>query len=130
MRLVASNKPYEALGIGDVVSLGMVSGHTFVFKPVAVESTELLDQLRLSWMHRNPELPFGLVVADNHAYLECASRLGLLETNVALKLTAVQCAELAALLLNAAMVLETQAQAELAELEADMLAQAVAGGAA
>jgi hypothetical protein len=109
----------------------MVSGHTFVFAAVAPEEPDgLTDQLRLSWMHRNPELPFGLVVADNHAYLECASRLGLLETNVALKLTAVQCAELAALLLNAAMVLETQAQAELAELEADKLAQADAGDAA
>jgi len=130
MRLDA-NKPYEALGIGDLVSLGQVAAHTFVFQPVAVDVPQTHpDQQWLRRWHMRPELPVSMVVVDNRAVMECRAYMGLLDTTVGLRLTATQCAELAALLLNAAMLLETQAQAELAELEADMLAQAVAGGAA
>jgi hypothetical protein len=131
MRLDASNKPYEALGIADVVSLGMVSGHTFVFKPVAVEVPKNYpDQLWLCRWTDRPDLPVGMVVADNHVYMDCVANMSLVQAKVSLRMNAVQCAELAALLLNAAMVLETQAQTELAELEADRLAQVDAGVAA
>lgn len=105
---VSDSKPYEALGIGDVMGLGQVTGHMFVFEPVVPEVPDGFPGQR--WLSRGAN---RLEDVDVHLSGGCAavglslfSDTGHLQGSI--RLTAKDCTTLATQLLTAAVLLETE----------------------
>lgn len=106
MSTASERKPYQALGIGDVVALGRVTGHTFVFEalrpvvPAGHFDQQWLSRGRVQVDHTD------LCVTDGVANLGVCMRAGSGYVTASLRLTAKECADLATQLLSAAMLLE------------------------
>jgi len=110
---VSDSTPYEALGIGDVVALGMVTGHTFVFEHLVPEVAD--DYPDQAWFSRSS--PFGMVVVNNRVHLIMDAQTGFVQTDVRALMSAQQCTDLARLLLNAALHLAVQQAQPAVEVE-------------